>query len=294
MLTTIPRNTTAICAADVSEAFQLITQGLETISTNEHWRQFLIFQSRFHDYSFYNRLLIFLQNPHATYVAGYKAWQRLGRQVRKGTRGIRILAPLVRKSRDNPFDHRAVNIDLPLADIPTKETETRELYGFRLVSVFDLSQTEGDQNTLPVVITGLRSEHPDSRSLYGALVPILKELGIAVREDPRLPAKGAYHINTQSISIQAGAGPDQKLKTLLHELAHHFHHTTCYEEESRSDRELLAESSAFLVCHHLGIDTSDYSFPYLRQWMDDPSQLNLLGEKILRVSRSILAVVPGW
>lgn len=252
---------------DLKTALKTIEDGIKNISSNEEWQKFLAFQSRFYNYSFQNAMLIYHQRPSSTFVAGYNAWKQLRRYVKKGEKAIRILAPCKYKKEDD---------------------EGYTINGFRIVSVFDLEQTEGDDNLVPVVIKGLQGS--DAEGLCNNLIVSIE---IPVIEKAELPANGQYFPATKEIFIKKGISQLQRVKTLIHELAHHLHHTKYLDKESKGDREIVAESAAFIVCTNWNLDTSDYSLPYIKTWLDDPKQFKQLGTKINIIASEIIGLLEN-
>jgi antirestriction protein ArdC len=196
-------------------------------------------------------MLIAMQRPDATRVAGFKAWQQLGRQVRKGEHGIRIMAPMVVKQRASEATD---------ADSEPSEDETRVL--FRTVSVFDVAQTDGEPLREPPSepITG------DSHERYiEPLKALARSMGIAVYEyEPTSEAEGFYDHKGRRIVVSDRLVPNGKVRTLVHELAHA--HGVLYSDYPRADAEVIVETAAYIVCGALGLDTSGESVPYIAGW----------------------------
>jgi hypothetical protein len=239
---------------------ELIEQALTHLQAEGAWEQALRAQAHFHDYSFRNAALIAYQCPHATRVAGYHTWQRLGRQVRRGERGIRIVAPIVRED---------------------------ELVGWRCATVFDISQTEGPP--LPCEPQLLRGGDLGANAL---LEEVARRMGIAVTEEALPPGiNGLYHRLSSRISLARDLPPRHRAKTLAHELGHVVLHTDA--ALPRPIVELEAESVAFVVCHTLGIDSSDYTFGYLLHWSGGSQKaldaLAASGERIRCAARELIA-----
>lgn len=235
----------------VRELLGALEEGLGTLAEDAAWRAHLEFQSRFHRYSYANTLLIARQCPGATYVAGYATWRTMAREVRRGERAIWILAP-VRLARR--ATHRGEG--------PTTEEAEREraLVGFRPVAVFDLSQTEGAELPPPC----RRLEAPDPHSAYPRLVEAAEKVGFRVEEHHFGDGcNGDCSHERRVIRVEVENSPAQRVKTLAHELAHALLHER-YDE--RSLAELEAESVAYVVCRHFGIDSSRYTFGYLASW----------------------------
>jgi len=228
------------------QVLEALSAGIAQLTSSERWTEWLAVQSRFYHYSFRNTLLIELQCPHATRVAGYRAWQALGRQVRKGEKSIAILAPVTRKVAD--ADHEQV------------DDKTRVLVGFRPASVFDISQTDGEP--LPEPCTRLQGDDPQNS--YELLLGVAASIGYSV-EDADLDGttNGDCTYALRRIRVAADRSPAQRVKTLAHELAHALLH------EGHSNRplaELEAESVAYVVCRNLGIPSDEYTFGYVATW----------------------------
>lgn len=226
-----------------SELLDQLTEGIAKLTTSDEWRQFLDYQSRFHRYSFGNVLLIAAQCHEATQVAGFHTWRKMDRFVRKGEKAIFILAPMVYKNAD------AVDGD-----------DERVVRGFKWVPVFDVAQTDGEE--LPTVCHRLTGDDPDG--LFAQLVAVAHSIGFSV-EDAELggSTNGDCTHDLKRIRVEVTNTPTQRLKTLAHEIAHAMLHA---EFKDRRLAELEAESTAYIVCASLGINTSDYSFGYVANW----------------------------
>jgi len=214
------------------------------------WTQWLRVSRRFRTYSFSNQVLILAQRPEASWVAGYRTWQELGRQVRRGERGISILAPC----RLRPTAGEGRQDDAPDPGL--------EPGGFRVVRVFDVAQTVGE--ALPRPVSDLTGEAP--RDQLDRLLSRVADAGFAVEF---LELRGERHGDCshtlRRIRIDSRLGLAQTVKTLSHELAHALLHGPDFEG-SRALAELEAESVAYVACQDLGIDSSSYSFGYLASW----------------------------
>jgi len=227
---------------DHAQLLACLTEGVERLTTTDDWRRFLACQARFHHYSFRNVVLITAQRPDASYVAGFRHWRSMGRAVQRGERAIWILAPMVtRPAQADPEPRRVVR-------------------GFKYVAVFDVSQTEGDD--LPAVCRPLTGGDPTGS--FERLVAVARTLGFTV-EDARLPGgtNGDCRHDVRRIRVEVDNAPAQRVKTLAHELAHAVLH------ERFGDRwvaELEAESTAYVVCRTLGLETGGYSFGYVATW----------------------------
>jgi len=227
------------------EIISRLTAGIEELTTSERWQQWLAVQSRFHHYSFRNTLLIQLQCPEATRVAGFRAWQQLDRQVRKGEKAIWILAPVTRKRGDDDVDD---------------DGNARILVAFKPACVFDILQTDGEP--LPEVCSRLDGAAPGG--VYDQLVEVAHSIGYSVEED-YLPGgrNGDCNFAERHIRVEVTNAPAQQVKTLAHELAHAMLHENA---QDRPLAELEAESVAFVVCTALGVSSDDYSFGYVTGW----------------------------
>lgn len=240
----------------IKELTDQLEEGVQAVFDSDMYREYLICMSKFHNYSVYNSLLIFQQRPDASLVAGYKAWQTdHGRYVKKGEKGIKILAPYKYKVETEERDENG-------------DPEQIEMTGFRIVTVFAYEQTEGKE--LPSIgVDELTGEVKDYRRIFNALVRISP---VPIRfEDIQGGAKGYYNDTEKQIAIKTGMSELQTIKTTLHEVAHAKHHSKeALQQDQSIDRrhmETEAESISFCVGHMLGLgDFSEYSFPYLTSW----------------------------
>ena len=260
-------------AQQVREITDKLEQGIKELFESERFKEYLRTMSKFYNYSFNNTLLIAMQKPEATYVAGYTSWQRnFDRQVLKGERGIKILAPAPYKAQEE-----REKID-PLTQKPVigtdgkAVTETVEVLrpAFKVVSVFDVSQTDGKE--LPDIIV---DELKGTVENYEAFFDALKQVSPVPISFEDIPggAKGFFSPVESCIAIQEGMSEIQTVKTAIHEIAHAKLHAVKPDEktapEDRKDRhtkEVEAESVAYTVCQRYGIETSDYSFGYIAGW----------------------------
>jgi len=258
----------------VKEAYHQLEESFEEFQGEDEWRDYLDFSARFHTYSLNNTALIFHQRPSAQFLKGYRGWQKLGRQVKKGEKAIKIFAPVSRKVVNKSGE------------------EEWKLSGFRMANVFDLSQTEGDDTQLPTMIKGLQSQVDYSTILDR----ILAKIDVSVDfKDMNYEQHGFYAIKEHAITINSRNSPVHTLKTLFHELAHHYHLDSLkgrrdkftYEQE-----EFVAESSAYLVCATLGIDTGDYSIPYIKHWLNDFQAFQEMRRDIEKTVGKIMKLLP--
>ena len=260
-------------AQQVREITDKLEQGIKELFESERFKEYLRTMSKLYNYSFNNTLLIAMQKPEATYVAGYTSWQRnFDRQVLKGEKGIKILAPAPYKAQEE-----REKID-PLTQKPVigtdgkAVTETVEVLrpAFKVVSVFDVSQTDGKE--LPDIIV---DELKGTVENYEAFFDALKQVSPVPISFEDIPggAKGFFSPVESRIAIQEGMSEIQTVKTAIHEIAHAKLHAVKPDEktapEDRKDRhtkEVEAESVAYTVCQRYGIETSDYSFGYIAGW----------------------------
>lgn len=247
-----------------------LEKGVSEIFQSEKYQQFLDTMARFPQYSLNNNLLIMMQKPDATLCQSYTGWKQMGRFVKKGEKGIRILAPAPYKMEreQDKLDEKGKAV-LDKDGEPVKETVQINITAFKPVSTFDLSQTDGE----PLPTIGA-SELTGSVEGYATLFEAIKEaspvpIGF---EDIKGRAKGYFHTEENRIAIQEGMSEVQNVKTAIHEMAHAKLHNMEAQKaredggQTRSSKEVEAESVAYTVCQHFGIDTSDYSFAYVAGW----------------------------
>ena len=260
-------------AQQVREITDKLEQGIKELFESERFKEYLRTMSNFYNYSFNNTLLIAMQKPEATYVAGYTSWQRnFDRQVMKGEKGIKILAPAPYKAQVEceKLDQKTQK---PILDADGKPvTETVEVLrpAFKVVSVFDVSQTDGKE--LPdIIVDELKGTVENYEAFFDALK---QESPVPISfEDIPGGAKGFFSPVESRIAIQESMSEIQTVKTAIHEIAHAKLHAFKPDEkaapEDKKDRhtkEVEAESVAYTVCQRYGIETSDYSFGYIAGW----------------------------
>ncbi len=252
--------------ADAAELVQRLELGVQEIMSSDGWRRYLAAQARFHQYSAGNVLLILVQRPDASQVAGYTTWQGLGRQVRKGEKGIAILAPVFPR-RDTATQQDAGGGEEQLAQDSGEGQGTRSPIRFRVAHVFDVSQTEGEQLLEPP-IHRLEGDSSEARWLLERLFEVARDEGLKVEmaATDTGQANGFYRPLTQEIHVARGLAPDQQAKTLAHEIAHHLLQHGRGRDPGRHAEEAEAEGVAFVVCSRFGLDTSQYSFGYVGAW----------------------------
>lgn len=271
-------------ADKIKAALNRIEEGLATINTDEDWLAYLRFQSLFYQYSFGNTIMIFLQNPKATYVMGYKAWNKLGRFVKKGSKGLAILAPCIKKVEvfkepENKSEYHDQEGE--------KETK-KVLSGFRIAYVYDIADTDGSDEMLPVLVKGLSGNGDAEKEIYDRLYAVLSN-EFTIQDVSGTASKGSFNLVTKVISIRSDLEYLQRIKTLLHETAHAYDFELNPEEDiPRNRRELIAESVAFCVSMRLGLDTSSYSMSYIQSWLKNKNELKSIADTVQKVSYKII------
>ena len=247
-----------------------LEQGVSEVFESEPYKQYLQVMSKFHSYSYNNILLIAMQCPSATMVAGYESWQRLfKRHVCKNEKAIKILAPCPYKRTilqdvTDPITHQ------PIRDAQgniVKEKVQIMVPAFRPVSVFDVSQTEGEPLPEMATVQELIGEVDG----FDTLQEIIESMAPCAiyHKDIEGSAKGYFSPDKNKIVIKNGLAQQQEIKTMIHEIAHSLLHNSEKMKDkkiSRNDMEVQAESVAYTVCSALGIDTSEYSFGYIAGW----------------------------
>jgi hypothetical protein len=271
LLTLLPAVEPEVGEKKIDAVLRQLKSGVESIQDSYHFRLFLNTMAKFHDYSIGNQILIMLQKPDATRVAGFTTWKELGRWVKKGERGIAILAPVMPRK---PKKEEVEEEEIVLSPVH-----------FVVVHVFDLSQTEGKplpEFEIPV-LTGEVNEE-----LFARLLALMQTLGVRVDFEPRPhldpEIKGQYIHG--KIWVRPEEPKAQQLKTLLHEVAHYYSEGVFHIP--RRDAETIAESSAYVVGAHYGFDTGVRSFPYVALWSQDKKILDQNLNAIRRVSTTII------
>lgn len=265
------------------EITQKLEEGVKAVFESDRYKEYLACMSKFHSYSLNNCLLIAAQYPTATAVAGYRSWQQnFGRQVRKGEKGIKILAPCKYKVETEEKDENG-------------DPKMMELTGFRVVSVFALEQTEGKE--LPTIgVDELTGDIRNYQKIFNALVSISPvPVGF---EEIETGAKGYYHDGEKRIAIKSGMSQAQTIKTLLHEVSHATYHNRdaidLANPIDRRHKETEAESIAFCVGNALSIvDSGEYTFPYLASWASgrDTKELKDSLERIRSASDEMITAI---
>jgi hypothetical protein len=263
----------------IDEMLKRLKEGVDGIQQSDNFRQFLMTMSKFHDYSIGNLILIAMQKPDATRVAGFTTWKDLGRWVKRGERGIAILAPCF-----PPKQAKSEAVESTEEETQEEDKALSPLF-FKVVYVFDLSQTEG--KVLPeFAVPSLTGEA--NATLFDEVLYLAKSEGIDVsfelrpNQDPDI--KGMYF--GKNIWVKPDEPRAQQLKTLIHEVAHYYSEGVF--RLPRRDAETIAESVAFTVGAHFGFDTGTRSFPYVALWSQDKKILEENLAAIRKVSAKII------
>lgn len=260
----------------VQEITQNLEQGIRNLFESQKYKMYLRTMSKFHSYSINNTILIAMQKPDATLVAGYKTWQNnFERHVKKGEKGIRILAPTsykVKKTQEK-VDPKTGEIMLDKNGTPITEEMEMKIPSFRVVSVFDVSQTDGKD--LPSI--GV-NELAGNVEKYEDIMQILTQISPVPISYEQIPGsqKGFFDAMNERIVIRNEMSQIQTIKTAIHEIAHaKLHSKEQNLDKNRNTKEVEAESVAYTVCQHFDIDTSDYSFGYIATWSTEQDMKEL-------------------
>lgn len=287
----------------VQEITDKLEEGLKELFESEKYKTYLSTMSKFHNYSFNNTLLITMQKPKATLVAGYKAWQKnFERHVNKGEKAIRILAPAPYKIKEERDKLDPVTGEMMFDEngMPQKEQVEVTIPAFRAVSVFDVSQTDG--KPIPELeAQELLSTVEGYEDFVQALMNVAPvPIGF---EDIPGDSKGYFHTEEKRIAVQENMSESQTLKTMVHEVAHSMLHNKEINRDDlmeapakdRNTKEVEAESVAYTVCQHFGIDTSDYSFGYIAGWSSgkDMKELKSSLDTIRKTASELITGIEG-
>ena len=260
------------------EAIQMADQAIKALQEDlkagrsDSLLRYLDSMSRFHSYSWTNSLLIAMQNQEATLVAGFQRWLKQGRHVRKGEKGIGIMAPLVYRNRDNSNGQNSG---------PSQQTDSngeRSIRGFKIVHVFDVTQTEGDELPELATIGG------EPGQLLGSIEELIRANGIVLKYEV-LPG-GAKGVSRKGeIGIAEGLDSPERFAVLAHELAHEWMHDVEQRQSlPKTVRETEAEAVAYVVCRSFGLDCSTRSSDYIQMYRGDEATLIASLERIQRTA----------
>jgi antirestriction protein ArdC len=265
----------------VKELYDVLQNGVREVFASGRLKELARFWSMFHRYSFSNIMLIWAQKPDATLVAGFKTWNKAGRKVKKGEKGIKILAPRTYKKT--------------VVDVETgEETEEIRLAGFTVVTVFDVAQTEGTplpgENTLG-----------DTKIGHDLFQVVLNTCPVpVVFKNMPGTAKGCYKPAERQIVLSPNLKGDERVAVLLHEVAHHIACETGEQKPARNRAdeeyikgEIVAEGAAFIACTYFGLDSGSSAFDYVAGWAGDPEKVIRWGEAVQKVARHLIKMVES-
>jgi len=255
----------------VEELALVLKEGVENFSyTPEQMKAVFEMKAIMPTYSFRNLIVAKAQLPESMFLASFKRWKELGRNVKKDEKSLRIFAPRFKKD---------------------EETEESQLKGFISVPVFDYSQTEGEPLPIDKLFISLEGECDEARAIIEMATIIAEKNNCNVSFGNTGASKGYYSLTNHRIVVSEYASINQQAKTLVHELVHSRVHAfgAIRENATSSEKEMVAEGVAFIVCSYFGLDTSDYSFQYVYGWSKDKSEdfLNY-GKQICDVARDLI------
>ena len=261
-----------------------LKDGISSYLETDMFKNYLNFVSKFHKYSHRNVRLLLAQNPETTRVAGSKKWQEVGRTVNKGAKALYVYAPGSKVMKDK-------NVE-PVRD--ENGQVVKEKFFF-LTPVFDVSQTSGDPIPKPIHDLEGNFETPDQFVKVFKAVENISPVPIKI-EPIEGTARGYYHKVNKEIVVKTGLGEIMTLKTLIHEITHaklHSDSTCVFGDEKYSQQEFEAESVAYIVSNHLGIDTSDYSFGYLASWTRQGQSVDSFTESLDRITKEAQQIIES-
>lgn len=283
----------------LKEITERLEQGIQEVFESEKYKEYLDTMGKFYNYSFNNTMLIAMQKPDATLIAGYQAWQKkFERHVKHGEKGIRIIAPAPINKKEELEKLDPVTLE-PMLDERGKpiieEVEVR-VPSFKVISVFDVSQTEGKE--LPDIVADELTGEVENYEVFMQVLTETAPVPIGYEEISD-GAKGYYHLEEKRIALQKGMSEIQNIKTAIHEIAHAILHDADLnkseygEQKDRKTKEVEAESIAYAVSQHYGIDTSDYSFGYIAGWSSDKELKKLKSslETIRKTSATLISTI---
>ena len=258
--------------AEMEAISNKLEQGVKDVFNGQNFKDYLNFCAKLPRYSVNNQLLIMMQKPDATMCQSFSGWKDMHRAVKRGEKGIRILAPAPYKMERE--QDKKDSFGKPVLDQdgePVKEKVEVTVNAFKPVSTFDISQTEGE----PIPRLGVEELMGDVDGYTSLIEAIQEVVPVPITfENIESGAKGYFHVEENRIAIQEGMSEAQTVKTMIHEAAHQALHSKeamehSGEKKTQNQKETEAESIAYVVCEHFGIDTSEYSFPYVATWSAD-------------------------
>ncbi|MFD1608679.1 ArdC-like ssDNA-binding domain-containing protein [Oceanobacillus luteolus] len=256
----------------VQELLDILEDGvLNFLPDPEKFKAILEMKALMPNYSLRNIIIAKGQLPHARFLAGYKRWNELGRYVRKGEEAIRILAPRIKKVKNEE----------------TGEEENKKI-GYIPVAVFDYSQTEGEPLPIDKIKIELEGDSPEARAIISIAEQIAEQDDCPIYYGDTGTANGFYRPFFHDITVSDKLSVNHRCKTLVHELVHSKVDRFGSIERSSKEKEVVAEGSAFIVCSYFGLDTSDYSFEYVKGWGNEDNPVMRYAERIFETSSSII------
>ena len=257
---------------ELKNTLEMLEKGVKEVFTSDKFKEYLNTMSKFHNYSVKNILWLQMQNPNASRIGGMKTWNKLERKVNKGEKSLRVLAPYKHK-KEIEMDKLNPKTNSPYVDKngnPLREKQPVEWISFKAVPVFDIAQTTGKD--LPTLISELKGNVNNYVYMTSSLVEVAK---IPVEfENIKNGSKGYYDLEEKRIAINEDMSEQQTIKTMIHEITHSRLHNADKQNEKKDTiekdtMEIEAESCAFVVSKHFGIDAGNYSFAYVAAWSKD-------------------------
>lgn len=263
------------------EMYNKIVDGVVAILDSNSYKNFLKFGSKFHGYSFSNQILIFTQMEDATHVEGFKTWQKMGRKLKKGEKGIQIFYPIKKKYSNSIEGQDSLLIDTEKEN--NKKQDTYEYIYFRPTYVFDVSQTIGDP-----IPTENRTLDSNNMIDFFEFLKLYCQYKIIEKDDIG-SAKGYFSPSKNQIVLKKSLSIDDKVSVLLHELTHAIYDDFNYSE-NKEQSEIFVESVAYIVSNYFGLDTSECSFNYISFWSKgDIKEILSLGNKIQKTANDFIS-----
>lgn len=258
----------------VEELLEILEDGvLNFLPDPEKFKAVLEMKALMPNYSLRNIIVAKTQLPHARFLAGYKRWIELGRNVRKGEKALRIFAPRFKKVEDEETGKGKM-----------------EMIGYFSVPVFDYSQTEGEPLPIDKIRIELEGDCPEAREIIFLAEEIAERDNCSVSYGDTDTANGYYQPSFHAITVSDKLSVNHRCKTLVHELVHSkVDRIENLGDTSAEEREVVAEGTAFVVCNYFGLDTSDYSFEYVKGWGGENNPVMRYGERIFDISSQIIS-----
>ncbi len=268
-------------AQSMQDVLKQLEDGVQAVFTSENYISFLKMMAQFHNYSYNNVILILTQCPTATRCASFQTWKKLGHPVKRGEKGIKVLVPI-------PYTYQKEQKTVDDEGNTLMETVDAKGLTFKVGYVFDVQQVDGK---LPSFCHELTD---DSDELKKAVARIIEENDDISYDDSLQEggANGYYRVDTKEIRIRPHMAAMQSLKTLLHEKSHSMlHNTEAASQFTKEEAEVQAESCAYVVCQAFGLDSSDFSFPYIAGWQG--KDMNTLRASLSVIEKTAKELM-GW